>query len=219
MCAGTNQADRNSAAAVASVDNLPKPHALDVLYECAACPQWLRNRVYEFWRDKRRRAAKPALRRLQAPTPESEANPYLVFRQRAKPSKPLTRRRRETQEESLDKLGAVLENLEHAMKVAAMVRDREAQKRVLVVRRPLQPLCLFLLSARWLALVFVACCDSASAFWRSETHLWDMYVMLAQRCTLSMLAVPLPAHCVCRGHAAVAEGTTMSCPQVPAPCM
>ena len=71
---------------------------------------------------------------MQAPTPESEPNPYLVFRQRAKPNKPLTRRRRETQDESVDKMAAIVENLDHALRLANMLREREGQKMCLVVR-------------------------------------------------------------------------------------
>ena len=55
---------------------------------------------------------------MQAPTPDSDNNPYHVFRQRAKPNKPQTRRRRETQEESLEKLRSIHDNLSQALSIA-----------------------------------------------------------------------------------------------------
>ena len=90
--------------------------------------------MFAYWLEKRKTQLKPSLRRLQAPTPESDANPYLVFRQRAKPNKPLTRRRRETPEESLDKIAAIVENLQGALRLAELVRVREQHKTVLNVR-------------------------------------------------------------------------------------
>ena len=71
---------------------------------------------------------------MQAPTPDSDNNPYHVFRQRAKPNKPQTRRRRETQEESLEKLRSIHDNLSQALSIAEMVRDREVKKTRLTVR-------------------------------------------------------------------------------------
>ena len=65
---------------------------------------------------------------MQAPTPDSDNNPHHVFRQRTKPNKPLTRRRRETQEESLEKLRAVRQNIMSALQLAESVREREAKK-------------------------------------------------------------------------------------------
>lgn len=70
---------------------------------------------------------------VQAPTPDSDNNPYHVFRQRAKPNKLQTRRRRETQEESLEKLRSIRDNLAHALAIAEMVREREAKKTRLTV--------------------------------------------------------------------------------------
>jgi hypothetical protein len=65
---------------------------------------------------------------MQVPTPDSDNNPYHVFRQRTKPNKPQTRRRRETQEESLEKLRSIRENLSQALSIAEMVREREHKK-------------------------------------------------------------------------------------------
>lgn len=79
-------------------------------------------------------------RSMQAPTPDSDNNPHHVFRQRTKPNKPLTRRRRETQEESLEKLRAVRHNVVSALRLAEAVRDREAKKtRVNVCPTPPRP--------------------------------------------------------------------------------
>ena len=121
---------------MATTEHLSEAAAIETLSDCVECQHYLRHRVHDFWREKRKRSQKPALRRLQAPTPEADANPYLVFRQRAKPNKPLTRRRRETQEESLEKINLILRNLEHVVKIAAMVREREASKSYLTVRPP-----------------------------------------------------------------------------------
>lgn len=71
---------------------------------------------------------------MQAPLPDSDNNPYHVFRQRAKPNKPQTRRRRETQEESLEKLRAIHDNLSQALAIAELVREREVKKARLTVR-------------------------------------------------------------------------------------
>jgi hypothetical protein len=43
---------------------------------CCHCTQ----AVYEYWAAKRRRTAKPLLKRLQAPTNPNDTNPYNVFR-------------------------------------------------------------------------------------------------------------------------------------------
>lgn len=136
MRAGTNPADRASAAAVGSTEHLGKQEALDALSDAVECQPYILSRVFDYWQEKRKTQLKPSLRRLQAPTPESDANPYLVFRQRQKPNKPLTRRRRETQEESLDKISAIVENLQGALRLAELVRVREQHKTVLNVRLP-----------------------------------------------------------------------------------
>ena len=36
--------------------------------------------VYDYWASKRKRTGKPMMRRLQAPTPANDTNPYNVFR-------------------------------------------------------------------------------------------------------------------------------------------
>jgi enhancer of polycomb-like protein len=130
---GTTPAERTNATAVSSAVQLTDAHAVEVLQDCCDCQHYLRLRVFEFWKEKRKTLQKPMLRRLQAPTPECDANPYLVFRQRAKPNKPLTRRRREAQEESLEKIDMILSNLEHVLTLTSMIKDREAQKRSLTV--------------------------------------------------------------------------------------
>lgn len=40
----------------------------------------IRVAVYEYWLQKRKKRGKPILRRLQAPTPPNDSNPYNVFR-------------------------------------------------------------------------------------------------------------------------------------------
>lgn len=124
---------------MSSTEPLRKQEALEVLTECAECQQYILVRAFDYWLEKRKNKGKPLLRRLQAPTPESDANPYLVFRQRQKPNKPLPRRRRETLQESLEKISAIVENLESAIRLAEVVREREAKKTLLTVR--LAPWC------------------------------------------------------------------------------
>jgi len=104
------------------------------MYQACRCQDHILDQVFDYWKEKRRRLQKPALRRLQAPTPESDNNPFLVFRMRAKPNRPQTRRRRETQEESMEKLRMLRHNLEANMRLASMVLMREKKKMDIVVR-------------------------------------------------------------------------------------
>lgn len=42
-----------------------KPDAVAALARCSACQAHIRDRVYEFWREKRKNQGRPSLRRLQ----------------------------------------------------------------------------------------------------------------------------------------------------------
>ena len=116
------------------MDHLPKGVALDLMAATCRCQEHILDKVYEYWKEKRKVQLKPSLRRLQAPTPESDNNPFLVFRMRAKPNRPQTRRRRETQEESLEKLRTLRQNFDMALGLAKLVTLRERKKMEIVVR-------------------------------------------------------------------------------------
>eukprot|EP00887_Chlorella_sp_A99_P003834 scaffold11.g3834.t1 len=102
--AGASYMDRISLAACATTDHFPREEALQMLEESCAARDTVRAAVYEHWISKRRRTGKPLLRRLQAPTPPADQNPYNVFRPRERLNRPQTRRRRENNEDSLEKL-------------------------------------------------------------------------------------------------------------------
>lgn len=57
-----------------------KPDAVAALARCSACQPHIRDRVYEFWKDKRKQQGKPSLRRLQVPSalPSSPLRSYFI---------------------------------------------------------------------------------------------------------------------------------------------
>lgn len=65
---------------MAATDHMSKAEALMALE--AACParKLLREAVYSYWMQKRKRQGLPLLRSLQAPTSLSDNSPYNVFR-------------------------------------------------------------------------------------------------------------------------------------------
>lgn len=73
--------------------------------------------VHAYWLSKRKKHARPLMRRLWAPTPASDQNPYNVFRLRERANRPATRRRRENSAECLEKLRTMRDNLLHALEV------------------------------------------------------------------------------------------------------
>ena len=79
-CTGASQTERHSAAALATVDHMPKAEALAVIQAAHPVREVTGQAVYAYWRSKRVAAKKPLLRRLQAPTNASDSNPMLVFR-------------------------------------------------------------------------------------------------------------------------------------------
>ncbi|KAJ9534946.1 hypothetical protein QJQ45_029617 [Haematococcus lacustris] len=112
--------DRSSAAALTSIACVPKHKAM-VMLKWAA--------VFEYWAAKRRRLAKPILRRLQAPTNPNDTDPYHVFRPRERPNRPLLRRRRENTAECLDKLRHMQASFLRVLQMAELVVLRERKKR------------------------------------------------------------------------------------------
>ncbi|KAJ7534426.1 hypothetical protein O6H91_13G094000 [Diphasiastrum complanatum] len=88
--------------------------------------------VFEYWIAKREHWQKPILRRLQPPPPVNDTNPFNVFRPREKVHRPHTRRRRENDAQSFEKLRQVHRNLEQAKALVSTVQKREEKKRELV---------------------------------------------------------------------------------------
>ncbi|KAF3637614.1 putative TMV resistance protein N-like isoform X1 [Capsicum annuum] len=90
--------------------------------------------IYNYWKDKRERLQKPALRRLQPPPPVNDTNPYNVFRPREKAHRLHTRRmqRRENNALSFEKLRQVRRNLDQAKFILEALIKREEKKREVV---------------------------------------------------------------------------------------
>ncbi|KAL6785691.1 hypothetical protein ACKKBF_B01255 [Auxenochlorella protothecoides x Auxenochlorella symbiontica] len=130
--AGASAAERMSVAACSTTDHMPREEALQMLEESCTGRDVLRATVYDYWLEKRRRLGRPMLRRLQALTPPNDNNPYNVFRPRERVHRPQTRRRRENNEDSLDKLRMVRENVLKALDLFEMLVKRERKKRDLL---------------------------------------------------------------------------------------
>lgn len=54
--------------------------SLNRSFAFAAVRDTIRVTVYDYWLQKRQQLGQPILRRLQAPTPPNDNNPYNVFR-------------------------------------------------------------------------------------------------------------------------------------------
>ncbi len=54
--------------------------ALQMLRKTIGGREAMLHAVYDYWAGKRKRTGKPMMRRLQAPTPANDTNPYNVFR-------------------------------------------------------------------------------------------------------------------------------------------
>ncbi|KAK9795202.1 hypothetical protein WJX73_007747 [Symbiochloris irregularis] len=126
--AGASSTERNSAAAVAAVDHMPKLEAIQAVQAAHPVRDVTAHAVYSYWRSKRMATKKPLLRRLQAPTSASDSNPMLVFRPREKIHRPQTRRRRENNEDSVDKLKAIRANLAATRDMCEAITRREQRK-------------------------------------------------------------------------------------------
>jgi hypothetical protein len=81
--AGASLAEKMSASTCAVIDHLPKADALAMLRKCVGGREAMLHTVYDYWASKRKRTGKPMMRRLQAPTPANDTNPYNVFRSAA----------------------------------------------------------------------------------------------------------------------------------------
>jgi len=131
--AGALAAERASAAAAATVDHLPKRDAVAALSQASGLRPGILARVYDHWRRKRSRRGRPLLRRLAAPTPAADTNPFHVFRPRERANRPQTRRRREGGDDGRERLLALSANLRKASELLELVAKREARKRALII--------------------------------------------------------------------------------------
>jgi hypothetical protein len=125
--------ERRSAAACSSVDYLTKADAMSMLEEVCGGRDTIRKAVYEYWRKKRADRGKPLLRRLEAPVNYNNPNPLLTFRNRGEArARPQTRRRRENNPDSLDKLQMIGDNIKQAIDLFQLMVRRERKKRDLI---------------------------------------------------------------------------------------
>mmetsp|Transcript_14929 Transcript_14929/g.37829 ORF Transcript_14929/g.37829 Transcript_14929/m.37829 type:complete len:482 (+) Transcript_14929:307-1752(+) len=106
-----------------------RSQAFDVLRGATGCRHSVLQAVYDYWRKKRAAYGMPLLRRLQPPTSASDQNPYAVFRPRDKPHRPQTRRRRENDVSSYEKMKALQSNMKAGRELLACVARRELKKR------------------------------------------------------------------------------------------
>ena len=126
--------------ALSVVTNLPKNKALELLQEISG-KQAILTAVYEYWVDKRKRVKKPILRRLQPPPAPNDTNPFNVFRPREKISRLQTRRRRENDVSSYDKLRQIRKSVDISIGILELVRSCERRKsELLAVEQELQNL-------------------------------------------------------------------------------
>eukprot|EP00195_Chlamydomonas_chlamydogama_P006076 CAMPEP_0202910272 /NCGR_PEP_ID=MMETSP1392-20130828/51605_1 /ASSEMBLY_ACC=CAM_ASM_000868 /TAXON_ID=225041 /ORGANISM="Chlamydomonas chlamydogama, Strain SAG 11-48b" /LENGTH=482 /DNA_ID=CAMNT_0049600335 /DNA_START=92 /DNA_END=1536 /DNA_ORIENTATION=+ len=126
---GASMAEKMTVAAAGTTAHFPKEEALSVLRKAVGGREQLLEAVYDYWLNKRKRSGKPFMRRLQAPTPATDTNPYNVFRPREKASRPQTRRRRENSAECLEKMRLMRENMLRGLEVTELVLFRERRKR------------------------------------------------------------------------------------------
>jgi enhancer of polycomb-like protein len=129
---GASEADKRTPTSCNTVEHLPKHTALDILQKISGVRLAVCEAVYGYWLAKRKRRGRPIIRRLQAPTPISDQDPYHVFRAREKIRGPQTRRKKENDVKSYDKLREIRASLQHALAVVEMIGKRERRKRELV---------------------------------------------------------------------------------------
>ena len=112
---------------MASTAALPKEKALELLTDISGRPAIL-EAVYKYWTEKRLKTGKPCLRRLQPPPAPGDSNPFNVFRQREKTNRPQTRRRRENDAGSYDKMRQIRRQMEMVYAVVELQLRREEKK-------------------------------------------------------------------------------------------
>lgn len=127
--AGASSVERNSAAAVKTTGHLSRNMAFDALRAATGCRYAVLSAVMGYWKGKRERAGKPLLRRYQAPTLASNTDPFSVFRPREKTNRPQTRRKRENDMQSFEKMKDLRQNLDSARELLELLVKRERRKR------------------------------------------------------------------------------------------
>lgn len=127
VAAGASAAERNSAAAAASTSHLAREDALAALKN-ANSRLAVNTAVYEYWVEKRGRKERPLMRKFQPPPPVTDANPYTVFRAREKINRPQTRRKRENDVGSYEKMREMRFNMARAREILAAIVTRERRK-------------------------------------------------------------------------------------------
>ncbi|KAK9817316.1 hypothetical protein WJX72_012553 [[Myrmecia] bisecta] len=130
--AGAQASEKMSTAAAATIDHMTRDDALELMDHTWPLRASVRGMLYDYWRQKRLKLGKPLLRRLQAPTSSSDNNPHKVFRPRERIHRPQTRRRRENNEDSLEKMKAIRANLMKSQELLEWLARREKKKRDLV---------------------------------------------------------------------------------------
>lgn len=78
--AGAAQTERQSVSAAAAVDHMTRDEAFAAMETVQPLRSIMRDGVFNYWVEKRKRAGKPFIRRLWAPTSASDQNPFGVFR-------------------------------------------------------------------------------------------------------------------------------------------
>ncbi len=127
--AGASVVERMNPAAVATTAHLSREAAFDELRARTGIRQTVLKAVYEYWCSKREIRGKPLMRAFEAPTSASDKNPFKVFRPRERANRPQTRRRRDNDLQSYDKLREVKANLERARALLDLLLRRERRKR------------------------------------------------------------------------------------------
>lgn len=126
---GTATAERLTPEACATTDYFQREDALQMLEETCPSRDTIRAAVYDYWLKKRAKLGQPLLRRLQAPTPLNNQDPFRVFRPRERIHRPQTRRRRENNDDSFQRLTTISDNIRMALQLFELVVKRERKKR------------------------------------------------------------------------------------------
>lgn len=129
---GGAMAERLTEEACGTTAHFRKEDALQMLEESCPSRESIRIGVYEYWLKKRERLKRPLIRRLEAPTPHSNTDPFRAFRPREKPHRPQTRRRKENNSDSYNRLVLIWENMKIAQQLFELIFNREKKKRDIV---------------------------------------------------------------------------------------
>ncbi|CAG9465303.1 unnamed protein product [Pedinophyceae sp. YPF-701] len=132
LMAGASLTERQSHQACAITSHLTDDIAIGALVEAMGLRPVVCRQVVKYWRQKRSKFGKPFIRELQAPTNPQDPNPMHCFRAREKAHRPQTRRRRENDVRSFEKLREMRDNMAQALAILEQVVKREHLKRELV---------------------------------------------------------------------------------------